>query len=181
MSQKVNLIIIASIELSETEEDQKDAASWNKVKQPKQRAPQKPVNSKQPEPKGKALTKKPRNFQSYKEDILGEEKTKQPVNDTECWVDDEDDEQESVKPVEDNNDAKTEKPVNPNQLPPNQSKKDKDKKKPQKSGAPGRSVYQMTKDEIEKKQKLKAGRAIQTKKKGGHHDRKAKAAKKHNV
>lgn len=45
-------------------------------------------------------------------------------------------------------------------------------------GMPGKSIYKMTAEEIEQREKLKKGRAIQTKKKGGQHDQKAKALKK---
>lgn len=48
-------------------------------------------------------------------------------------------------------------------------------------GQPGKSVYQMTPEEIEQKEKLKKGRENNTRKKGGHHNRKEAAAKKYAV
>lgn len=48
-------------------------------------------------------------------------------------------------------------------------------------GQPGRSVYHMTKEEIENKEKLKKGRENQTRRKGGHHNHKEKAAKKYGM
>jgi hypothetical protein len=48
-------------------------------------------------------------------------------------------------------------------------------------GQPGKSVFKMTAEEIENKEKLKKGRDNQTRKKGGHHDHKEKANKKYGL
>ena len=129
------------------------------------------------------MTKKPRNFQSYKEEILKEDPVEKPSEEAECWVDD--DNEKDAKPEDSQNhhaeNNQQEKPVSRQELPPNQSKKGDQKKKHGRGGIQGKSVYQMTKEEREKKKKLQVGREIQTRKKGGHHDRKAKATKKYNI
>lgn len=115
-----------------------------------------------------------KDFNSFKASMKEDNR----AGDSECWVD------SAPKPAarEENEDEEE-----------NEERQDSNRGKPPtrgqqanrgrgrgrgRGGMPGKSVYQMTPEEIEKRDKLKKGRAIQNKKKGGHHDQKSKALKK---